>query len=253
MKKEKWVICGDQHVPWHDKTVHATFLRFLKLYKPDGIIINGDFIDGYSVSKYLKGAIDLQLSDRTMITLEKEMIPANNILDDYDMCIPKKCKKVFIYGNHEDRLRKFVGQNLNSILGNLISPRRLLNLDRRKYEIIENYPSGYYELGHLQVAHGSKISVNASKGILDEYRHSVVNNHTHTAAITYVGGIGVKQIGICNGCMCDFNSQGMKYSKNTGRWVHSWLTVIVDPVDGSFFPELVLGYQKQFYFGGKKI
>lgn len=252
MKTEKWVICGDQHCPWQDETVHAAFLRFLKMYKPDGIIINGDFLDGYSVSRHLTGALDLQISDKTMITLEKEMIPANDVLDDYDAFLPKGCKKIFLYGNHEDRLRRFIGQGLNSVLGNLLSPRRLLNLDRRKYETIEDYPSGYYELGHLQVAHGSKASMNASKGILDEYRHSVANNHTHTSQLTYVGGIGVKQVGICVGCMCDMNSQGMKYAKNTGRWVHGWLAVSVEK-DGAFYPELVLGYKKNFYFGGKKI
>jgi hypothetical protein len=118
--------------------------------------------------------------------------------------------------------------------------------------VIEDYPSGYVNLGHLQVAHGSKATMNCSKAILDEYRHSIANGHTHTSQITYVGGIETKQVGICIGCMCDFESQGMRYQKNTGRWTHSWLAVSVEE-DGSFYPELVLGYNKQFYFGGKKI
>jgi hypothetical protein len=252
MKKQKWVVCGDQHCPWHDTTVHTAFLRFLKLYKPDGIIVNGDLLDCYSVSRHLTGAMDLEMADKTMISLEKEVIPANDVLEDYDQFLPKICKKVFLYGNHEDRLRRFSSQGLNSALGNLLNPRRLLNLDKRGYEVIEDYPSGYYSLGRLQVAHGSRATMNASKAILDEYRHSIANNHTHTSQITYVGGIGVKQIGICIGCMCDMQSQGMRYQKNTGRWVHSWLAVTVER-DGEFFPELVLGYNKRFYFGGKEI
>jgi len=232
--------------------VHATFLRFLRKFKPDGFIINGDFIDNYSVSRHLTGELQLELSDKTLLDVEKEVIPANDMLDDYDAFLPKTCKKVYLFGNHEDRMKRYCERPGNSILRNILSPRRLLNLERRGYKVIEDYPSGYYELGHLQIAHGSKTGMNAAKAILDEYRHSIANNHTHTSQLAYVGGIGVKQVGICVPCMCDMESQGMKYAKNTGRWVHGWLTVMVEPT-GEFFPELVLGYKKRFYFGGQEI
>ncbi len=251
MKKERWVICGDQHCPWHDETVHAAFQRFLKKFKPDGFIINGDFLDVYSLSRHLNGAQDLEMADKQMINIEKEITPANDVLDDYDFYLPKDCKKVFLYGNHEDRVRRWAANGNNAVLGGFLSPKRLLSLERRGYQVIEDYPSGYVEIGSLQIAHGSKSSMNASKGILDEYRHSVANNHTHTSQITYVGGIGTKQIGICIGCMCDMNSQGMKYAKNTGRWVHSWLIVTVE--GKRFWPELVLGYDKRFFYGGEEI
>ncbi len=251
MKQERWVVSGDQHCPWHDETVHAAFLRFLKTFKPDGFVLNGDFLDVYSLSRYINGTLDLEMPDRQLITLEKEITPANDVLDDYDAILPKDCKKVFLYGNHEDRVRRWASNGTNSVLGNFLNPRRLLHLDKRGYKVIEDYPSGYIELGSLQIAHGSRSSVNASKAILDEYRHSIANNHTHTTQMSYVGGIGTKQVGICIGCMCDMDAPGMKYQKNTGRWVHSWLVVNVE--GNKFWPELVVGYNKRFFYGGKEI
>jgi Calcineurin-like phosphoesterase len=251
MKTERWVICNDQHTPWHDEVVHAAFLRFLKKYPPDGFVINGDFMDGFSFSRHLTGAMSLEMPDKQMMTIEKEITPANDVLDDYDQVLPKGSRKYFIFGNHEDRIRRWASQGLNSVFGNFLNPRRLLNLDRRGYITIENYPSGYVEIGNLQVSHGSKATVNVAKANLDEYRHSIATGHAHTAQLAYVGGIGAKQVGITIPCMADMQSKGMEYQKNTGRSVQGWLVVNVE--GKKFWPELILGYEKRFFYAGKEI
>jgi UDP-2,3-diacylglucosamine pyrophosphatase LpxH len=45
-------VIGDLHIPFLDLTAFAVTMNFLRDYKPDCVIVNGDIFDCYSASKY---------------------------------------------------------------------------------------------------------------------------------------------------------------------------------------------------------
>ena len=75
---------------------------------PDEICILGDFADFYSVSSHSK-------DPRIFNLLVDEVSAVCNRLDEIDKLFPK-AKKVFLEGNHENRLNNILINNINHAL-----------------------------------------------------------------------------------------------------------------------------------------
>mgnify|MGYP001564266324 FL=1 len=247
---KSFIVCSDQHTPFHDKKVHQSFLKFIKDFKPDGFIINGDFVDMYSISSFIRGLTDLE-DDNKIIKLEKEFAVANSVLDDYDKVLPK-CEKHYLFGNHSMRLENWLAEANRGVLAGLISVEKNLYLKERGYKVYPNYPNNYLTLGKLTITHGAWVPIYTASKHLNEYRQSVLFGHSHTVQMFYAGGLGVKQVGINIGHLCDVNSKGMQYAKRTSRWVQGFAIVYVDR-KGYFWVELLnfflgkLIYNKKIY------
>jgi predicted phosphodiesterase len=236
---KSYIISSDHHCPFHNTTIHKSFLRFIKDFHPDGFVLNGDFIDMFTISSHLKGVRDLEDSQGKVITLSKEFQAANEVLDAYDKVLPKDCEKYYLTGNHEDRLERFLNTDKNAVLEGLIQLEDLLRLKERKYKYISGYPNNYIKLGKLVVTHGAWTPKYASSKHLDEYRHSVVFGHTHSPQLLYVGGLYSKQVGVGLGHMADIHSKGMNYAKKTAKWVNGFAVVYVEKRTGQFWIELL--------------
>jgi len=254
MKKIKsYIVCSDHHCPFHNKVVHRSFLRFLKDFKPDGFVINGDFVDMYSISTHITGVRDLEMAEKKILTLQDEFMVANSVLDDYDKVLSKNCEKFFLAGNHEDRLERFLNTDRNAVLEGLITIDGMLYLRERGYKYINGYPNNYIKLGKLIVTHGSWAPKYSAFKHLDEYRHSVMYGHVHSPQLIYAGGLDVKQVSYGLGHMADPNSKGMSYAKKTARWVNGFAIVYVEISTGHFWVELLnfwnnrLIYNKKIY------
>jgi UDP-2,3-diacylglucosamine pyrophosphatase LpxH len=46
------VVANDFHVPFHDAIALALFQRFLRREQPDWLILNGDLMDFWEVSRF---------------------------------------------------------------------------------------------------------------------------------------------------------------------------------------------------------
>lgn len=247
-----YTVSGDTHTPWHSKWMHKGYLDFLKYLRPDGFIINGDFIDMYSVSRHITGILDLEDNvSKGLIKLKDEFDGANKVLDDYDKVLPKNCEKFYNEGNHENRLTRWLNEGFNGVLEGLISVQSCLNLEKRGYETNFGYPNAYLELGKLIVTHGAWTPLHTAAKHLNEYRQSVLFSHTHTSQLFYAGGLGTKQAAFGIGCMCDMNSQAMGYAKKTSRWVNGFGVVHVDTQTGHFWVEIVNAFDETFVYNKK--
>lgn len=247
---KSYVVCGDQHAPFHDKRLHEKFLKFLKDFKPDGFLINGDFVDLYSISRHIRGVGDL-VEDGSLIKLRDEFHKSNLVLDDYDRALPKGCEKIFHDGNHESRLSRYFATAFNAVLDGMFTVDGILKLEKRKYAYKSGYPDNYTNLGRLTVSHGISASQYCAAGHLNLYRGSVAVNHTHTSQVFYVGGLASKQVGICIGHMADPKSLGMSYAKQIARWVQGFLIVYISP-SGEFWFELINAYDGRLIYNKKE-
>lgn len=95
---KKFVVTSDWHVPDEDKNASAAFCEFLKDFRPDGLVIAGDFLDIPELSRHNAGSVALLEGKRLSASFDA----GNRVLDKIDAAAGKQCKtKYFLGGNHE--------------------------------------------------------------------------------------------------------------------------------------------------------
>lgn len=166
-------IISDVHVPSHDKTATEAALVFLKSKEIDTLIINGDFMDFYQISRHDKSAL-------RAITFGDELEEGRIILQQIRGYFGPHVKIVYQEGNHEERFSKFLPQQLagSKVRGASVAEQlelQSLNIawvgDRRGIDV-----------GKLRVFHGHEINaagVNAPRAMLAKSLDNVLVGHLH--------------------------------------------------------------------------
>ena len=100
---QKVAVLGDLHIPYHNKLMVKNFIQFVKDEQPDQIILNGDVVDFYDLSSFDKNPERLN-------KLQEELDICVDLLKNLRKNCPKS-KIIYILGNHENRLRRFLWKN----------------------------------------------------------------------------------------------------------------------------------------------
>ena len=106
------LVLPDVHVPYEDTDALRCFLRVCKVVQPDYFICLGDFFDFYQLSRFDKNPL-------RKTTVSDDCDVARRWLYKLDGALPLKTHKVFIEGNHEARLIKWIHSNATE-LGRMI-------------------------------------------------------------------------------------------------------------------------------------
>ena len=166
----------DCHHPYCDDAAWEVMINAGKHFKPDQIIVLGDFMDCYSVSTHSK-------DPRRIKNFETELIITNTYLDKLDAL--KASKKVYIMGNHEDRLDRYIADKASELCG-LVSIRKLLHLDKRGWDTI-NYKD-HCRIGKIYCTHDTgKCGPNAHSLAQNDFQANVVIGHTHRLGYVVTG------------------------------------------------------------------
>ena len=96
----KFVVISDLHIPYQDEEAIKAFLRFIKQNPVDTVILNGDILDMYDCSSFDKDP------DR-INSLQEELNLATKFFAKLRKMLPK-AEIVFIKGNHEYRLERYL-------------------------------------------------------------------------------------------------------------------------------------------------
>lgn len=143
-------------------------VKAMKEFKPDVIIILGDFCDFYTVSRFDK-------DPSRKLNLKWEIEEVNKGLDELDTLGAKK--KIFIAGNHEFRMDKFIHNKAPELYG-IITTEESLKLKQRNWIFVPYRKD--YKLGKIYLTHDiDAIGRNAVHKAIDVYMHSVITAHTH--------------------------------------------------------------------------
>lgn len=168
MKLEKILIIPDTHFPYEDKAAWALMLKAGKLFKPDHCIIMGDFIDCYAVSSHSKRP------DRAL-ALKKEVDATKAGLAQVKSLGARN--NVFISGNHEDRLERYLKDHAPELF-EFISIPKILELRENGFKYVPYKHS--YRLGKLNLTHDcGNAGRYAHYKSLDTFQHNIVIGHTH--------------------------------------------------------------------------
>ena len=218
----KLLIVGDLQMPHHDPRAVRAMLHFARDFKPDITIDLGDLLDfGYLAQKSLWRA---------------EANP-ERILNDLDAAyeylhaLEKVSKRVvFIEGNHEDRLRKYILENAPSlsVLADEDGPLNLHALLTRggrklsRTEIVGPYGEAFvYE--SIVFKHGDSHAKNAAATELADEGSSGVSGHVHRFAMATRTDRKGAHAWYSNGCLCHIKGPNMPPGYRGGETrVRNW-------------------------------
>ena len=219
MNPRRFVIASDSHGSELDPIVEAAFFKWLADWKPEIRIHAGDLFD---FSALRNGASQEE--------------KAQSMADDWAAGV-KFAKKLFaggevnwfLRGNHDERLydllfksegvlRDFADQKTKELESLLRSWNvKMLPYDARK---------GVLRIGKLQVIHGYKSGINATRQHATIYRN-VIHGHDHAQGIVPVENLDGPALAMGTGCMCvidmPYNQRQTNKLRHQQGWVYGTL------------------------------
>lgn len=168
---KNWLVMSDLHVPYHNIGAISECLNYGIQKKIDAILINGDAMDCYQLSKFNP--------DPRQRSLKEEVAALSDFLD----IITKIAPVFWKLGNHEERLEHLLIRNAPVLLGiEEFQLENLLHTRARNIEVIKDQRIIY--IGHLPVVHGHElqmkgVSVNPARSLFLKTKKSALCGHLH--------------------------------------------------------------------------
>lgn len=246
------VVAGDFQLPFVDRKLLHLFYKFLRYFKPDTFVINGDFVDCTDISDFSK-------NPKIRRPIHEEFAMAREILAEFRKILPK-AEIWLLEGNHEFRMQKYLQTRAPEItqLKGMTIPEQL-DLDKFNIKWVgtaeeaSRWNGVHKQFGQLYIGHFNKVSAHSAqtaKALVDKYGVSILQNHTHRSGIYHKRLLDGRQIvGVENFCMCQLK---LPYDANP-NWQSGWSVVYFkEGGSGRFhiYPIHVLGYK--FIFGGRE-
>lgn len=225
-KLEKILIIPDAHHPYVDKDAWNLMLKAAKVFKPQHIVIMGDFADFYAVSSHSKNP------DRAL-KLKEEIEATKKALDQV---IALKAKNnVFIAGNHEDRLIRYL-QDKAPELFDFISIPKILELKEKGF-VYTPYKQAY-KLGKMNFTHDAgNAGKTAHYDALTTFQHNIIIGHTHRIGYAVEGNAaGERHLCAQLGWLGDLNEiDYMHQVKAKKDWSLGFGIAHLDPKTGNVY------------------
>jgi len=199
-------VINDVHVPYHDKVAISLACKVLAWWRPEVLIYNGDLLDFYDLSRYDKNpGRQYRLQDEIDMFHTDVIAPINH-------AIGKRCRKVFLPGNHEARLQKFLMAHPELFSLRDLELRNVLKLSH--YDI--EYAAYSVRFGDvLEVSHGTRVNKWAGMSAkaeqeLRRYSMSTITGHVHRSG-TFKTKVGdTWKTGQESPCLCTLTPEYMR-------------------------------------------
>jgi predicted phosphodiesterase len=192
---EKILFIPDCHVPYHDVDAFNLMLKAARKFKPEHIVILGDFGDFFGVSSHSK-------DPNRALKLKEEVDSIHKALDQVISIGAKN--NVFVAGNHEDRLERYLRDKAPELF-NFISIPQLLKLKEKGFKYTPYKQA--YKIGKLNITHDTGVAGRyAHYKALDTFQHNVLIGHTHRIGYCIEGDAqGQRHLGAMLGWLGDVN------------------------------------------------
>lgn len=236
MGPKRVLVIPDCHIPYEDKRAYQLMLDVCsETVHPDAIYILGDYADMYSINGHGKSpGINLKLKD--------EIYEVHQRLQELCDLFPD-AKKVFIEGNHEFRLARYIQKNCPDLF-DLVTIPDILKLDEYGFEFIPYGPNQQAQILNSRLyARHEPISggLHVAHGTVTKAMKSIIFGHTHRIQESQIVSIdGENYRGISSGWLGDKDHEDevFHYVKNHHQWALGFSIVTVLD-DGTWFNQLV--------------
>jgi len=194
-----FALLPDVHVPSHDLNVWGAVLEWIKMNQPDEVVIMGDFLELESVSMHGTSA--------DLVKLEDDFDAGRKALRELRRAAPK-ASFIYLEGNHETRLTRFLVGHAPQLLDSLNVPFGL-DLDHHGVRWVPEYQQPI-EYGLLRILHGHQIfprlpgkhhAMRAAELYCDVPGRVVTYGHTHRPQQFDRGMHGGSGMAVGLGCM----------------------------------------------------
>jgi predicted phosphodiesterase len=214
-------VISDLHIPYHDEQAIQAAVSYLRRRRPDVLLINGDYGDWYSVSRYMK--------DPKKRRLKREIRMQRDGLKWLRSQFPK-ARIVAKEGNHEIRWSHFLFNSAPEVSEfPQVSLPRILGMKTLGIEYVDNQRP--IMAGKLPVFHGHELGkgisspVNASRGVFTRMiSTALVGHHHRTSSHTEPNWKHEEIVCWSTGCLCNLNAEYAVINK----WNAGFAVVEVD-------------------------
>lgn len=167
-------LFSDIHLPYHSTAALTAALSFVKKEKPDALLLNGDIIDCFQLSRFVKDPKKRHFAD--------ELKSFQELIQVFEKTL--SCKIYFKFGNHEERYEAFLFQKAKELVG--VEEFELDNIIKARASgitIIKD--KRIIHTGGLNIIHGHEFStgffspVNVARGLFLRGKTSAIQGHSH--------------------------------------------------------------------------
>jgi len=203
-----WFV-PDSHHPYVDRHAWDLMLKAASWFKPDTLVVLGDFGDFYPVSDHDK-------DPKRHFCLKEDIDSAVGALKQLKQLNAKRY--IFVEGNHEDRLRRYLIRKAPELF-EIISTQSILKLDTLGFEFVPYKQD--IKIGKLYITHDCGYAgKTALAQSVDAYQHNLIIGHTHRLGYVVEGNAtGERHIGVMAGWLGDQNQMDYEHRiKKARNW-----------------------------------
>lgn len=223
----KALIINDVHIPYHSLSSLKTALHNGKEERVNKVILNGDILDIYSLSRWDKRP------DRQLVRDELEM--GRKFMHQIRKMFPSE-EIIFKVGNHEDRFSQYIMKKAPELFGlDCVTLTELLDLKQLGIKMIGS--SQLIQAGYLTIMHGHEILnsgavINVARTKRLKAQDNILFGHHHRTQSDFATSIKGKLHGsYAVGCLC--NLRPAYFTMAYQEWNHGFAIVEVNE-DGMF-------------------
>jgi len=203
----------DEHFPFQDERARSIALEIVRDFNPDVLISGSDGVDFYALSKFSK-------NPKRISSFQEDINSWKEGQKEWKDAAPE-ATRVFLKGNHEDRLRKWLWDHPEAHSLEALKLSSLLDLEKQGISFSDDGESDWCDWeftvgGTLVVRHGGVVRKGSSmsaRAELDSERYSIsiLTGHTHRGGSIYARTRkGVVQAHECF-CLCGLEPEYVRH------------------------------------------
>ena len=204
---ERILIIPDTHVPYEDGQAFAVMMAAARVFRPDLVILLGDFADCYAVSFHPK-------SPARRASLKEELEAVNARLDEIQSL---GARVVYIEGNHEHRLERWLADRAPELYG-MIEAEALFRIEERGWSWVPYRQ--HHKVGKMHFTHDvGHAGIYAHRQSRMAYEGNVVIGHCHRLSMEVAGtSKGPAHVGIALGWLGDKAAIDYLHQTKAAQW-----------------------------------
>lgn len=226
---KKLLIFSDVHLPYHNLEAIETMFAYCEDKEIDGILINGDLLDFYGISRWDKAPDKPKMREEFEMAHEffavlREMFPIIPI--------------IFKLGNHDARWEKYLISKAPELFG--IPEFRLdkiLKLDEHKITMIDE--KRLMKFGKLNIIHGHEFGestfspVNAARGLFIRAKCNILAGHNHQSSEHNESNVNGENMACWSiGCLSELTPDYRPFAYT--KWNYGFAIVTMKDESGNF-------------------
>jgi predicted phosphodiesterase len=222
---KKMLVLSDIHFPYHDKQALMVALRKGKQEDVDSILLNGDILDFYQLSKFTK--------DYRKPSVKAELDIFRFFIDQLKQRFPDAAI-YYKLGNHEVRMDRWIKHNAQMFDG-MLDLEHLIDFEGAGITYLKDNIG--VKFGKLNIIHGHEVRANGSLvNIARTYymktNSNIMLGHWHQAQEFATKTLSGEVHGAwATGCLCKLDAD---YTYGINSWNHGFAIVDMLDEEGNF-------------------